>query len=140
MTSQEMDSEAKNGRSEADLPDRAGNAILGLVNRAAVTVEADFQAARETAEKLADQLRVAHDQINKLEAKVRYYQDRADRAEKWLNHISSEIEQRFLGADHSGSAHQGAPTQNQDKIRGVPRDPAALSFLRRQDGDRRKPQ
>jgi len=131
-------SEAKNTGSETDLLDRAGNAILGLVNRAAGTMQADLQEAREVAEKLADQLRVAHDQINKLDAKARYYQDRADRAEKWLQQISSEIEQKFLGADNSRSAHRGGPSQTQDKIRGAPRDPAALTFLRRQDGDRRK--
>jgi chromosome segregation ATPase len=84
--------------SEADIVDRAGQAILGLVSRAADTAQADVQEAREVAEKLADQLRVAHDQINKLEAKVRHYQDRADRAEKWLQQISSEIEQRFFDA------------------------------------------
>jgi len=134
MNSQETDTlgavipyapEAKNAGSEADLLDRAGNAILGLVNQAAGTVAADLQAAREAAEKLADQLRVAHDQINKLEAKVRYYQDRMNRAEKWLHHISSEIEQKFLGADNSRSAGRRAPSQNEDN------SPARLSFLQR---------
>ena len=90
--------------SEPDV-DRAGNAILGLVDRAADTAVADLQDARELAEKLADrlrvsldQLRVAQDQINNLEAKVSYYQDRTERAEKWLHQISSKIEQRFFDA------------------------------------------
>ena len=90
--------------SEPDV-DRAGNAILGLVDRAADTAVADLQDARELAEKLADRLRAANDQlgaaqdqINTLEAKVRYYQDRTDRAEKWLHQISSKIEQRFFDA------------------------------------------
>ena len=66
---------------------------------------ADLQNARELAEKLADRLRASHDQlgaaqdqINTLEAKVRYYQDRTERAEKWLHQISSKIEQRFFDA------------------------------------------
>jgi chromosome segregation ATPase len=91
--------------SEADVMDQAGNAILGLVDRAADTAVADLQEAREFAEKLADelraardQLRVAQDRINNLEAKVGYYQDRTDRAEKWLQQISSKIEQRFFDA------------------------------------------
>jgi chromosome segregation ATPase len=102
----------KSTGSEADVVDQAGNAILGLVDRAADTAVADLQEAREFAEKLADQLRAAHDQlraahdhlrvaqdqINNLEAKVRYYQDRTDRAEKWLHQISSKIEQRFFDA------------------------------------------
>jgi len=76
--------------SEADVVDQAGNAILGLVDRAADMAVADVQGAQEVAEKLADQ--------HNLEAKVRYYQDRTDRAEKWLHKISSKIEQRFFDA------------------------------------------
>jgi chromosome segregation ATPase len=81
----------KSTGSEADVMDQAANAILGLVDRAADTAVADVQEAREFAEKLADelraardQLRVAQDRINNLEAKVGYYQDRTERAEKWL--------------------------------------------------------
>jgi DNA repair exonuclease SbcCD ATPase subunit len=95
----------KSTGSEADVMDQAANAILGLVDRAADTAVADVQEAREFAEKLADelraardQLRVAQDRINNLEAKVGYYQDRTDRAEKWLRQISSKIEQRFFDA------------------------------------------
>jgi hypothetical protein len=73
MTSQKTDSstpeaaiaealEGKNGP-EADVLDRARNAILGLVNRAAGTAAADLQEAREVAERLADQLRAAHEQL-----------------------------------------------------------------------------
>jgi len=87
----------KSTGSEADVVDQAGNAILGLVDRAADMAEADVQGAQEVAEKLADQLRAAQEQINNLEAKVRYYQDRTDRAE-WLHKISSKIEQRFFDA------------------------------------------
>jgi chromosome segregation ATPase len=90
---------------EAEIVDRAGNAILGLLGRAADTAAADLREAREVAEKLADQLRAtrdqlgaAHDEINALKADVRRYQDRANRAEKWLQQISSEIEQKFFDA------------------------------------------
>ena len=95
----------KSTDSEAEIVDRAGNAILGLVSRAADAAAADLQEAREIAEKLADQLRAAHDQlraahdqINDLKADVIHYQDRTNRAEKWLQQISSEIEQRFFDA------------------------------------------
>jgi hypothetical protein len=102
---------AKNTNSEIDQLDRTGSAILGLINRAADTTEADIQVARAAAEKLSDQLRAAQDRINQLEANVRYYQGRTDRAEKWLHQISSEIEQRFFEADDSRAAHRGAPSQ-----------------------------
>jgi len=102
----------KSTGSEAEIVDRAGNAILGLISRAADAAAADLQEAREVAEKLADQLRAAHEQlraahdqlraahnqINDLKADVSHYQDRTNRAEKWLQQISSEIEQRFFDA------------------------------------------
>jgi DNA repair exonuclease SbcCD ATPase subunit len=102
----------KRAGSEAEILDRAGNAILGLVGRAADAAAADLREAREVAEKLADQLRAAHDQlrvahdqlraahdqVNAFKADVRHYQDRANRAEKWLQQISSEIEQKFFDA------------------------------------------
>jgi predicted nucleic acid-binding Zn-ribbon protein len=97
---------AKSRDTEADQLDRAGHAILGLVSRAADTTESDLRVAREAAEKLADQLRAANNRINELDANVRYYQDRADRAEKWLYQVSSEIEQRFFGANDGRPARR----------------------------------
>ncbi len=91
---------------EADQLDRAGHAILGLVSRAADTTEADLRAARQAADKLADQLKVANDQINELTANLRYYQERTERAEKWFYQISSEIEQRFFGANEGRPARR----------------------------------
>jgi len=96
----------KSTGSEDDPIDQAGDAILELVNYVADTSEADLQEARKVAEKLADQLRAANNQINNLEEKVRYHQARADRAEKWMRQISAELEQRFLGADDGRSARQ----------------------------------
>ena len=126
---------AKNRDSETDQLDLAGNAILGLVDHAAGIAETDLQEAREAAEKLADQLQAtrdqlqaAHDQINALKVDVRRYQDRTNRAEKWLQQISSEIEQKFLGADDSRPARRRPSPQNENN------NPAGLSFLRpRQD-------
>jgi septal ring factor EnvC (AmiA/AmiB activator) len=97
---------ARNASTEADQLDRAGHTILGLVSRAADRTEADLRAAREAAEKLADQLKAASNQINELTASLRYYQDRTERAEKWLYQISSEIEQRFFGTNDSRPARQ----------------------------------
>jgi len=96
----------RNTTTEADQLDRAGHAILGLVGRAADATEADLRAARQAADKLADQLKAANNQINELTAKLRYYQDWTDRAEKWLYQISSEIEQRFFGTNDIGLARR----------------------------------
>ena len=45
--------ETKNTGSEAEIVDRAVNAILGLVGRAADAAAADLKEAREAAEKLS---------------------------------------------------------------------------------------
>jgi DNA repair exonuclease SbcCD ATPase subunit len=90
--------------------DRAASAIFEFVKHAGD--ETDLQEARDVAHKLADelratreQLRAAQDQINALKADVGHYQHRANRAEKWLKQISSEIEQRStLRADDGRSA------------------------------------
>jgi chromosome segregation ATPase len=123
--------EAKNTGS-GDVLDRAGNAILGLVNKAAGTAAADLKEAREVAEKLADQLQAtrnqlqaAHDQVNGLKADVRRHEDRANRAEKWLQQISSEIEQKFMGVQDSPPVRRRTPPQNENN------NPSGLSFLRR---------
>jgi len=97
---------ARNASTEADQLDRAGHAILGLVSRVANTTEADLRAAQQMAEKLADQLKAANNQINELTANLRYYQDWKERAEKWLYHISSEIEERFFGTNDSRPARR----------------------------------
>ncbi len=80
---------AKNTDDQADQLDRNAHAVLGLVHRAADMAEANLRQARDVAEKLAEQLRAARHRIKQLEANVSY-QDRADRAEKWLY-------QNFLG-------------------------------------------
>ncbi len=97
-----------NTKSEAgDELDRAGQAILGVLDRAAGAAEAKYQQAVETTHKLSAQLRAAEDRIRQLEANVRHHHARADRAEKWLYQISMEIEEKFFGSD------ENRPSQNQ---------------------------
>jgi len=87
-----------NAKPEAGDPlDRAAQAILGMVHRAAADAEANCQQALETTRQRSAQLRAAEDRIRDLEAHVRHNQDRAGRAEQWLYQISVEIEQKFIG-------------------------------------------
>jgi len=76
--------------------DRAGQAILGSLHRAASAAEANYQQAVEMNRKLSAQLRAAEDRIRDLENKAQYHEYKADRAEKWLYQISVEIEQKFF--------------------------------------------
>ena len=99
-----------NARSEAGDPlDRAGQAILGLLHQAANTAEANNQKAMEMAHKLSAQLRAAEGRIRELEAKVHHHEDRADRAERWLHHVSVEIEQRFFSKEDSRRSQPPSP-------------------------------
>jgi hypothetical protein len=81
----------------ADLLDSAGNTILGMLGRAAEMAAEKSKQALEAARELSIQLQAAEARIKDLEADVRHHETRADRAEKWLHHISVEIEEKFFG-------------------------------------------
>ena len=91
---------AKSARAtDADQLETAGQTILNLLHKAANVAEENSQHALDMAQKLSDQLRATENRIAELEADVRYYQDRCERADQWLHKIYSEIEERFLKAD-----------------------------------------
>jgi len=77
---------------DADQLERAGQSILDQLHRAADAAQRNNQRALD----LTIQLQAAEVQIRDLDAHVRYYQDRAERAEKMLYQISVEIEERFF--------------------------------------------
>ena len=100
------------GSKEADQLDTAGQTILRLLHKAAGVAEANSQYALDMAQKLSHQLRAAEDRIAELEAEVRIYQDRTERAEQWLHRVYSEIEDRFLKQGNRREAGTGAPRRN----------------------------
>jgi hypothetical protein len=87
------------GSNDADQLDIAGRTILSLLNKAASVADENSQHALDMAQKLSHQLRAAENRIAELEAGVRYYRDRCERADQWLHKIFSEIEERFLKPD-----------------------------------------
>ncbi len=97
-----------NARGDAsdDPLEKAGHLILDMARQAAGHCQADYQRAVETSRKLSAQLRGAEERIRELEAKLRHQADRSDRAEKWLHHISVEIEGQFFGRDKEASRSQ----------------------------------
>ena len=100
---------------DADPLDKAAQGILNLLHRAGEMAEETSQHALEVAQKFSVQLRAAENRIKDLEADVRYHQERADRAEKWLHQISVEIEDQFFRRDDN---------------RRVPNAPTPQSILR----------
>ncbi len=81
---------------EIDQLDRAGQTILTLLHRAAGAAEQNSKHALEMAQTLSRQLQDAEQQIAKLQADIRYQEERADRAEQWLHKIYTEIDSRFM--------------------------------------------
>jgi septal ring factor EnvC (AmiA/AmiB activator) len=81
----------------ADQLDETGQNTLALLHRAADMSDQDYNHVVDIAHKLSDQLEDAKDRISDLEANLKHYQDRTERAEKWLAQIAAEIEQRFFG-------------------------------------------
>jgi hypothetical protein len=84
------------GSNDADQLDAAGQSILRLLHKAAGVAEANSQHALEMAQKLSHQLRASEDRIAELEAEVRIYQARTERAEQWLHKIYTDVEERFI--------------------------------------------
>jgi hypothetical protein len=95
----------------ADQLDRAGQEILGLLQRAAGIAEKNSQHALGIAHKLSLELRAAEDHIKKLESELQYYKDRSSRAEEWLRQISAQIEFQFP-ARAEAAADREPPRQN----------------------------
>jgi DNA repair ATPase RecN len=93
----------------SDPLDKAGYLILDMVRQAAVNAQASYQQAAEMSRKLSAQLRGAEDRIRELEAIVRQHEERADRAERWLHHVSVEIEQKFFGREDSRPSQPPSP-------------------------------
>src|ERR1700688_3371845 len=93
----------------SDQLDRAGQTILKLLHKAAGVAEANSKHALDRAQKLSHQLRSAEDRIAELEAEVRLYQEKSDRAEQWLHKVYTEIEDRFLQQEDGRRGVTGAP-------------------------------
>jgi hypothetical protein len=91
---------------DSDVVDSAGQTILGLLQQAANAAQENCQHALGVAHKLSLQLRAAEDHIKELETDLRHYQDRALRAENWLQRISREIENRFFEPKETGRPRQ----------------------------------
>ncbi len=78
-----------------DTLDRAGQEILSKLQRAASIAAQKTQQAVALAHQVSMQLRVAEDNVARLEQELWGYKERAERAEAWLQHISQEIDQSF---------------------------------------------
>jgi uncharacterized protein YlxW (UPF0749 family) len=83
-------------RGYTPLVEEAGEAIVAKIQMAADLSNENCDRAMALAHKLSMQLRAAEDRINQLQAEVELFRDRAARAERWLQTIQKEIEERLI--------------------------------------------
>ena len=79
-----------------DPTDQSGRAVVALLQQAASQSNDTCERAMSLAHKLSVQLRAAEDQINQLRGQLEFFQNRATRAEEWLQVIRKEIEETML--------------------------------------------
>jgi hypothetical protein len=88
--------------------DEAGQAILAKIQRAADLANENCDRAMKLAHKLSMQLRAAEDRINQLEAEVELFRDRAVCAERWLQTIQKEIEEKLIAPRSANATEQSS--------------------------------
>jgi len=88
--------------------EEVGRAIVTRIQKAADLSNENCDRALALAHKLSMQLRTAEDRISQLEAEVELFRDRAVRAERWLQTIQKEIEEKLI-APRSANATEQTP-------------------------------
>src|SRR5215212_274150 len=91
--------------------DESGRSIVALLGRAADNAKEECARAMNLAHKLTVQQRATEERardaerrVQELETEVSHFRDRALRAEDWLRHIHTEVEQAFFGKNGSGQS------------------------------------
>jgi hypothetical protein len=83
---------------ETRVVDEAGHRVIALLQEAANISAENVERAMTMAHKASIELRAAEDRIAQLQAQVEGLQDRATRAERWLEIIKQEIEDKLIAA------------------------------------------
>ena len=99
------DSAAESGRAETEL-NFTGQNVVSLLRQATDLAGGNSRYAVEVAQRMSHRLWSAEKsvaelqaRVAELEAEVKLYRDKSERAELWLGKISSEIQQRVLGGN-----------------------------------------
>ena len=83
-------------RDASDPLDQAGHALIAVVREAASISIENVERSMTLAHKLSIQLRAAEDRIAQLQSEVERLQNRASRAERWLETIKKEIHDKLI--------------------------------------------
>ena len=95
-----------------DRIDKAGQALIAMLHKAADASNEEYERATILAGRLASQLRTTENRIKEFEAEASHFRDRAARAEEWLKLISREIESKLIapqGAAQLPNLHVAEP-------------------------------
>ena len=100
-------------KSRAQEPDavdleQSGHAILALLEDAAQVARMNEEHATGIAQRLSKELEAAVERTRQIEAEVRRYEDRAFRAEKWVQRVYKEVAEKF---SNQKAANTGQITQ-----------------------------
>ena len=93
-------------RAEFEPIDRAGHAVIALLQKAADIAEENIERAMTVAHRSGLELRTAEDRIRELEGEVERLESRATRAEQWLGTIKKEIEDTIIAPMEARSKQQ----------------------------------
>ena len=93
-------------RGEFEPIDRAGHAVIALLQKAADIAEENIERAMTVAHRSGLELRTAEDRIRELEGEVERLESRATRAEQWLGTIKKEIEDTIIAPMEARSKQQ----------------------------------
>jgi hypothetical protein len=96
-------------RDEGDPVDNAGRALVAMLQEAANIAKENVERAMTMAHKLSLQLRAAEDRSSELQAEMKRLENRALRAEQWLETIKKEIEDKLIGPMESNRRESPAP-------------------------------
>jgi len=95
-TDRRLSIEVATQRRVDDLIDKSGEAIFAMLQRAAELSNDNCAHARSIANKLSRRLRATQDRINELDTEIEQFRSRALYAERWLQQIQEEIEQKLI--------------------------------------------
>jgi hypothetical protein len=76
--------------------DQAGEALVAMLHQAAMLSTESCDRLRDLAHDLSRQIEATEDRINRLQIDVEHFRGRAAGAEKWLDLIQKEIEERLM--------------------------------------------
>ena len=83
-------------QNKTQMVDEAGHRVAALLREAANISAENIERAVAMAHKASMELRAAEDRIARLEAEIQRLEDRATRAERWLEIIQQEIEDKLI--------------------------------------------